>query len=315
MKVRDEAEELSHQVAERPDRWSQLGALGAGDVVDRAASGPAAERGSAAEKRDRVAEKRDRVAEKRDRAAEERDRAAERDEAVTGAECASSDVGLAGAPHGEVGPGNRRPFRAGPGPVGEGTAASRDRVASLGDRTSSAGERAQSALDRDASGHDRAASAQEIHDASLDSLTGAYVRGAGLAELERDVSRTKRTGQPLTLVFVDVDQLKQVNDGEGHAAGDRLLVDVAGALRARLRPYDLIIRYGGDEFVCAVSDMTMIDTAARIALVNESLADRPGHRSVSVGLAQLEARDSVDTLVARADRALYQERSRRRAAL
>ena len=63
---------------------------------------------------------------------------------------------------------------------------------------------------------------------SRDGLTGAYARGAGVIELERDFSRTRRGGQPFTVAFVEVDGLKQVNDRESHSAGDRVLRSVAG---------------------------------------------------------------------------------------
>jgi diguanylate cyclase (GGDEF)-like protein len=73
-----------------------------------------------------------------------------------------------------------------------------------------------------------------------------------MAELEREIARATRTRQPLVLAFVDVDHLKEINDVHGHAAGDQVLQAVAETLRTTLRGYDLIFRYGGDEFVCAL---------------------------------------------------------------
>ncbi len=84
--------------------------------------------------------------------------------------------------------------------------------------------------------------------ASTDDLTGLLRRGAGLALLEREIDRSRRTETRLVVAFVDVDGLKRVNDELGHAAGDRLLSDVAAVLRSRLRSYDLVMRWGGDEF-------------------------------------------------------------------
>jgi diguanylate cyclase (GGDEF)-like protein len=148
--------------------------------------------------------------------------------------------------------------------------------------------------------------------ASHDDLTGVYLREAGFVELEREIVRANRTGLPLVVAFADVDRLKEVNDKGGHAAGDRMLVKVVRTFRRLLRSYDLIIRYGGDEFVCAMSDLDMEAAAKRIRLVNTALAASTEHGSVTVGLAELRAGDSPEDLVARADAALYRERQCRR---
>jgi diguanylate cyclase (GGDEF)-like protein len=140
-----------------------------------------------------------------------------------------------------------------------------------------------------------------------------YLRGAGFVELKREMVRTSRAGQSLVLAFVDVDRLKIINDSRGHGAGDRMLLEVVKAFRSRLRSHDLIIRYGGDEFVCALSGLDMADATERLALVNATLADGREHGSVTVGLAEMEPGDTPDDLVARADGALYRERQQRRA--
>jgi diguanylate cyclase (GGDEF)-like protein len=186
-------------------------------------------------------------------------------------------------------------------------AASDRRLAAL-DRLAAARERKLAELDRDNAMADRDASADERGVASLDGLTGVYVRSAGLMELEREIARSRRTGQPFSVAFVDVNGLKRVNDTHGHAAGDRLLLEVANALRANQRTYDLTVRYGGDEFVCALPGVTLDDAAIRMSCVNAALADAPEHGSVSVGVAELRADDSLDSLVERADGALYLKR-------
>jgi len=113
------------------------------------------------------------------------------------------------------------------------------------------------------------------------------------------------------VAFVDVDQLKGVNDQGGHAAGDRLLHHVAGTLQAQLRRYDLIIRFGGDEFVCVVVDLGQHEVAQRLAHVNTVLAREAASSSVTVGLAQLQPEDTAHDLSERADRALYEQRAYR----
>ena len=91
-----------------------------------------------------------------------------------------------------------------------------------------------------------------------------------------------------------------------------MLHQVAETLGAKLRSYDLIIRYGGDEFVCAIPGVSIADATNRLLLVNAALAEAPERGSVTFGLAELWSDDSSDDLVARADAALYRERRRRR---
>jgi diguanylate cyclase (GGDEF)-like protein len=187
--------------------------------------------------------------------------------------------------------------------------ASRDREAGAGereqaevDRRTARTDRSAGAVERRSAGEDRGASSRDREDASLDSLTGANGRGAGLLQLERELVRAQRTNALLTVAFVDVDNLKVVNDSGGHASGDRLLVRVAAALRHRLRPYDLVIRYGGDEFVCVLPDVGTGEAEDRLAMVNADLA---AHGSVSVGVVTAEPGESGGAVVARADAVLY----------
>ena len=90
--------------------------------------------------------------------------------------------------------------------------------------------------------------------AAFDDLTGALRRGAGIAAVDREVARARRHKSPLALAFVDIDGLKAANDRRGHAAGDKLIKGLAAALREGLRDQDLLVRYGGDEFVCVLPD-------------------------------------------------------------
>jgi diguanylate cyclase (GGDEF)-like protein len=246
----------------------------------------AGERRDPGSDRDRIADDRDQRAEDHDLASAARDhRADERDERAEARERTADVVDV-----------EARVDRRG---------ASRDRQGSSSDRT-------RSADDRRASSADRADSAQDRVVSSIDVLTGAHRRDAGIVEMGREVARAQRTKQPLTLAFVDVDHLKETNDCSGHIAGDRLLRATADAIRTNLRSYDLIIRYGGDEFVCALLDMTVAQAAGRFSLVNTDLAAQQA--SVTVGLAHLEADDALEDLIARADNALYKERQQRRSA-
>lgn len=233
--------------------------------------------------RDRIADDRDERAEAHDKASEVRDdRARARDERAEVRELASDQ---------------------------DDSGAAADRAGASRDRRGSASDRNQAADDRDAAASDRKLSAQERTISSIDELTGAYARDAGTLELKRELSRAKRTQQSLVLAFVDVDDLKEKNDSLGHVAGDRLLRDAVDGIRENLRAYDLIVRFGGDEFVCALIDVSMSQTAERFAAVNAKLEESDA--SVTVGLAEMRAGDSLADLLERADRALYANRGGR----
>src|SRR4051794_10226824 len=135
---------------------------------------------------------------------------------------------------------------------------------------------------------------------SLDGLTGAYRRGAGMLEIVWEVARAKRTEQPLVLVFVGVDGLQARNESFGREAGDELLRTVTETVRAHLRPCDFIVRFGGDELLCAIPGLSLEAAAVRLRKVNAALAELAEPASITVGLTALRADDSVDDLVARA---------------
>ena len=190
-------------------------------------------------------------------------------------------------------------------------AAASDRAAALRDRKGAASDRMHAADDRQAAAGDRRISARERAVSSIDALTGAYRRDAGTLELEREAARARRTNRSLILAFVDVDRLKATNDSHGHAAGDQLLRRTVNSMRNHLRSYDPIVRYGGDEFVCALVDLSLQAAVQRFEAINADLTET-GHGSITVGLAELESEDSLTDLIARADEALYREREQRR---
>ena len=144
---------------------------------------------------------------------------------------------------------------------------------------------------------------------AFDDLTGTLRRAAGLSVAEREVARAHRHHTPLTVAFVDVDGLKVANDRKGHVAGDKLLRGVAEALRTGLRGQDLLLRYGGDEFICVLPDTTAHAAQAKLREVQAEAA-RAGLR-FSFGLAELERKDDIVSLFARADSELYDCKARR----
>jgi diguanylate cyclase (GGDEF)-like protein len=114
------------------------------------------------------------------------------------------------------------------------------------------------------------------------------------------------------LAFVDVDRLKEVNDQDGHAAGDTLLIDVVETIRSKLRSYDPVVRFGGDEFLCALSDVDLESARARFDEIHHALSELREGYSISVGLAELHGDDTLEDLIGRGDAALYEARQAKR---
>jgi diguanylate cyclase (GGDEF)-like protein len=178
------------------------------------------------------------------------------------------------------------------------------RATSAADRVRAAADRARAARDRQQAGRDREHARIELEKAHLDELTGFYRLGLGKVVVQREIDRSRRSGSQLVLAYCDVDGLKRVNDEQGHAAGDALLEGLAVAIRSRLRSYDPVVRVGGDEFICALTEVDLDQAAGIFHDIQVILAAGDHEASVSFGLAALEADDSLATLIARGDDAL-----------
>lgn len=140
---------------------------------------------------------------------------------------------------------------------------------------------------------------------ATDELTGVLSRRAGLAALTSQIEQVRLSATPeLALAFVDVDRLKFTNDTQGHAAGDKTLCWVAHTLTRCLRSRDIVFRYGGDEFVCALPNLG-VEAAGAVLL--EAWRELNGLRrqSFSAGFAELRDGDDASRLIARADDCLY----------
>ena len=148
--------------------------------------------------------------------------------------------------------------------------------------------------------------------ADSDTLTPLPNRRCFLRELKRVVSFVARHGNGAAVLYVDVDDLKNINDCHGHQAGDAALIHVATMLRNTLRSTDLIARIGGDEFGLLIDPIDEKDVPAKIDSLRAAICASPlmvdgvhVKGSVSIGYTMIRADDDVDTALARADAAMY----------
>lgn len=157
--------------------------------------------------------------------------------------------------------------------------------------------------------------------ASLDPLTHAFNRRTFVDLARKQLSRARRLDAPLSLVLLDVDHFKQVNDTHGHLVGDRVLQRFAEVVRGELRNEDVLVRYGGEEFCLLLPDVAGTGAVALAGRVRKAVAREPfaidGLEipvTLSAGVAARidEGPEGLDALLARADEALYVAKSRGR---
>lgn len=157
--------------------------------------------------------------------------------------------------------------------------------------------------------------------AMTDGLTGLHNRRWLSDSFKRQMHRCELDKLPCTVIMLDIDHFKEVNDQYGHIAGDRILCSVAQALLNTMRPADLIARYGGEEFaLClpdtSIKDSRLISERLRISIANTTTTFEEGKLlpavTVSLGIAQMQPGQTLDSLISAADSALYRAKAQGR---
>jgi diguanylate cyclase (GGDEF)-like protein len=151
--------------------------------------------------------------------------------------------------------------------------------------------------------------------ATIDPLTGAHNRRSFQRLFAREVARCKRSKGTLSLLMIDIDRFKEVNDRFGHVAGDKVLQALANLLEDTVRTTDTVVRYGGDEFVVLMPDTRKADAEIARRRISEAIDVRNASGvelpfNVSVGLHSATA-EHLDELVFRSDADLYQQKVRK----
>jgi diguanylate cyclase (GGDEF)-like protein len=144
--------------------------------------------------------------------------------------------------------------------------------------------------------------------AALDPLTGLYNRRSGEQRLAEEISRSKRHGRPLTVLLLDLDKLKSINDQFGHGAGDELIRFFAARVNKAIRGSDLAVRMGGDEFLLLLPECKPEEVRHVVGRLSGMKLDLGGQTisiSFSAGWTNYIAGESSEDLLKRADAALY----------
>ncbi len=152
-----------------------------------------------------------------------------------------------------------------------------------------------------------------VHQALHDPLTGLPNRALFLDRLGVALDRSRRTNASVAVLFVDVDNFKEINDSLGHSAGDRLLTELAARLRTMLRPMDTVSRFGGDEFTLLFEDLS---SEREVVLIAERITQAMGRPirleqgeaavTVSIGIATVtDPTIPPETVIREADAAMY----------
>lgn len=157
---------------------------------------------------------------------------------------------------------------------------------------------------------------EERQNAQLDPLTEVHNRLAYEVRIKEEFARWQRYQHPLTLLLLDIDNFKAINDNYGHKAGDKALIVIAKTIQEHVRTADFFARIGGEEFILLLPETKLNEAQLVAEKLRESVAScvfvykgKPVPVTISGGVSQFKAKDSVDDAFMRADKALYQAKS------
>ncbi len=152
-----------------------------------------------------------------------------------------------------------------------------------------------------------------IRMAKIDSLTGIYNRRYLDSRLTEEIERSRRHGNPLSVLMMDIDHFKKINDTQGHLCGDYALRKISELLQELVRTSDILGRYGGEEFCCVLPETTFEQAVVLAERCREQIAaspfsctDQQSRATISIGVTGMHRDDTLDSIIKRADDALYQ---------
>jgi diguanylate cyclase (GGDEF)-like protein len=150
------------------------------------------------------------------------------------------------------------------------------------------------------------------HQAATDGLTGLVNYKTFYEILEKELWRTRRYGGPISLIMVDIDNLKKINDAHGHHAGDKVIREISQKIKGCIRQIDTAARYGGDEFAMILPNTSLADAVIAAERMVDSVSDSPITweneqiaLSISVGVGEYDAQSSPEDITSHSDQALY----------
>ncbi len=159
------------------------------------------------------------------------------------------------------------------------------------------------------------------HFGTVDALTGLHNRHWMDTVMERQLLRTSRSGQTLSVMMIDVDHFKELNDQFGHLCGDRILTALGHLFSDHVRPNELIARYGGDEFILILPGVTAEKARELGRRLQKEIARAPHIEmgpiavplpTISIGVAEAGPEEAMESIISRADKALYQAKEKGR---
>ena len=149
--------------------------------------------------------------------------------------------------------------------------------------------------------------------ATTDGLTGLVNHKTFYEILEKEMWRSRRYGGQISLIMVDIDNLKNINDAYGHRAGDRVIKEISKRIKECIRQIDTAARYGGDEFAVILLNTSLIDASVVAKRMVDAVANKPTDwnrekiaLSISLGLGQYDVQASPEDITSRSDQALYE---------